>query len=292
MTSHRKTFTGGALVILIILFVALMLVVNVLFRGARVDLTENNLYTLSSGTTQILGELKEPINLYFYFSDKGTQSLPQLRTYATRVRELLEEMAARSNGNIHLDVIDPLPFSEDEDRATAYGLQAVPVSADGESIFLGLAGTNSTNGQSVIPFLQPNKESFLEYDVAKLIHELATPKKPVVGLISGLPMGAGFDPQTRQMTSPWAVRQQMSQLFDVRELNAGGLHTIDPEISVLMLVHPKALSDDAQYAIDQFVLRGGHLMVFVDPNAELDTSGADPQDPQIYRIWMGMRRIS
>lgn len=280
MTSHRKTFTGGALVILIILFVALMLVVNVLFRGARVDLTENNLYTLSSGTTQILGELKEPINLYFYFSDKGTQSLPQLRTYATRVRELLEEMAARSNGNIHLDVIDPLPFSEDEDRATAYGLQAVPVSADGESIFLGLAGTNSTNGQSVIPFLQPNKESFLEYDVAKLIHELATPKKPVVGLISGLPMGAGFDPQTRQMTSPWAVRQQMSQLFDVRELNAGGLHTIDPEISVLMLVHPKALSDDAQYAIDQFVLRGGHLMVFVDPNAELDTSGADPQDPQ------------
>ena len=280
MTSHRKTFTGGALVILIILFVALMLVVNVLFRGARVDLTENNLYTLSSGTTQILGELKEPINLYFYFSDKGTQSLPQLRTYATRVRELLEEMAARSNGNIHLDVIDPLPFSEDEDRATAYGLQAVPVSADGESIFLGLAGTNSTNGQSVIPFLQPNKESFLEYDVAKLIHELATPKKPVVGLISGLPMGAGFDPQTRQMTSPWAVRQQMSQLLDVRELNAGGLHTIDPEISVLMLVHPKALSDDAQYAIDQFVLRGGHLMVFVDPNAELDTSGAAPQDPQ------------
>ncbi|TAH47419.1 MAG: hypothetical protein EYC71_01250 [Gammaproteobacteria bacterium] len=280
MTSHRKTFTGGALIILIILFVALMLVVNVLFRGARVDLTENNLYTLSSGTRQILGELKEPINLHFYFSDKGTQSLPQLRTYATRVRELLEEMAARSNGNIHLEVIDPLPFSEDEDRATGYGLQAVPVSADGESIFLGLAGTNSTNGQSVIPFLQPNKESFLEYDVAKLINELATPKKPVVGLISGLPMGAGFDPQTRQMTSPWAVRQQMSQLFDVRELNAGGLHTIDPEISVLMLVHPKALSDDAQYAIDQFVLRGGHLMVFVDPNAELDTSGADPQDPQ------------
>lgn len=280
MTSHRKTFTGGALIILIILFVALMLVVNVLFRGARVDLTQNNLYTLSSGTKQILGELKEPINLYFYYSDKGTQSLPQLRTYATRVREMLEEMAARSNGNIHLEVIDPLPFSEDEDRATAYGLQAVPVSADGESIFLGLAGTNSTNGQSAIPFLQPNKESFLEYDVAKLVHELATPKKPVVGLISGLPMGAGFDPETRQMRSPWAVRQQLSQLFDVRELNPGGLKTIDPEISVLMLVQPKALDEDAQYAIDQFVLRGGHLMVFVDPNAELDTSGADPQNPQ------------
>ncbi|MFZ1390527.1 MAG: GldG family protein, partial [Dokdonella sp.] len=161
MTSHRKTLSGGALIVLIILFVALMLVVNVLFRGARVDLTENNLYTLSPGSKEILSKLEEPVNLYLFYSDKGTQNLPQLRTYATRVRELLEEMAARSRGQIKLEVIDPLPFSEDEDRATAYGLQAVPVSNAGETIFLGLAGTNSTNGQSVIPFFQPDKESFL-----------------------------------------------------------------------------------------------------------------------------------
>ncbi|MFZ1722895.1 MAG: GldG family protein, partial [Dokdonella sp.] len=178
MTSNRKTLSGGALLILIVLFIGLMLVVNVMFRGARVDLTQNNLYTLSSGTKEILAKLDEPINLYLFYSDKGSQNIPQLRTYATRVRELLEEMAARSNGNIHLQVIDPLPFSEDEDRATTYGLQAVPVTAGGETVFLGLAGTNSTNGQSVIPFFQPDKESFLEYDVAKLVHELATPKKP------------------------------------------------------------------------------------------------------------------
>jgi len=173
-----------------------------------------------------------------------------------------------------------LPFSEDEDRATAYGLQAVPVSNAGETIFLGLAGTNSTNGQSVIPFFQPDKESFLEYDIAKLIHELATPKKPVIGLVSNLPIGAGFDPATRQMRDPWAIQQQLSQSFDVRELNPGGIKSIDADIKVLVLVHPKNLSDEAQYAIDQFVLRGGHLLVFVDPNAELDTSGADPENPQ------------
>ena len=280
MTSNRKTLSGGALVILIVLFIGLMLVVNVLFRGARVDLTQNNLYTLSSGTKEILAKLDEPVNLYLFYSDKGTQNLPQLRTYATRVRELLEEMVARSNGNLHLEVIDPLPFSEDEDRATTYGLQAVPVTAGGETVFLGLAGTNSTNGQSVIPFFQPDKESFLEYDVAKLIHELATPKKPVIGLVSSLPMSVGFDPETKQMRDPWAIQQQLSQSFDVRDLNPGGIKTIDPDISVLVLVHPKNLSDEAQYAIDQFVLRGGHLLVFVDPDAELDISGADPQNPQ------------
>ena len=280
MTFNRKTLSGGALVILIVLFIALMLVVNVLFRGARVDLTENNLYTLSSGSQEILAKLDEPINLYLFYSDKGTQNLPQLRTYATRVRELLEEMAARSHGNIHLEVIDPLPFSEDEDRAVGYGLQAVPVTAGGETVFLGLAGTNSTNGQAVIPFFQPDKEAFLEYDVAKLVHDLATPKKPVIALVSGLPMGVGFDPATRQMRDPWAIQQQLTQSFDVRDLNAGGIKSIDADVKVLVLVHPKNLSDEAQYAIDQFVLRGGHLLVFVDPDAELDTSGEDPQNPQ------------
>jgi len=280
MNFNRKTLSGGALIVLIVLFVALMLVINVLFRGARVDLTQNNLYTLSSGSKEILAAIDEPINLYLFYSDKGTQNLPQLRTYAQRVRELLEEMAGRANGNITLEVIDPLPFSEDEDRASGYGLQAVPVSSAGETVFFGLVGTNSTNGRAVIPFLQPDKESFLEYDVAKLIHELATPKKPVIGLVSSLPMGPGFDPQTRQMREPWAVQQQLSQLFEVRDLNAGGLTTIDPAIAVLMLVHPKALSDEALYAIDQFVLRGGNLLVFVDPDAELDQAGADPENPQ------------
>ena len=280
MTPNRKFLTGGALAVLAVLFVAVILISNALFRGARLDLTQSHLYTLSQGTKNILVNIEEPVHLYLFFSDKATQDLPQLRTYATRVREMTQEMAARSGGKLKLDVIDPQPFSEDEDRATSYGLQAVPSGQGGENIFFGLAGTNSTNGKAVIPFLQPDKEAFLEYDVAKLIHELSNPKKPAVGLISSLQMGAGFDPQTRQMREPWAVEQQLEQLFDVRQLTAASVKAIDKDISVLVLVHPKALPDDALYAIDQFVMRGGHLLVFVDPNAETDDSGADPNNPQ------------
>jgi ABC-type uncharacterized transport system involved in gliding motility auxiliary subunit len=244
-----------------------------------VDLTHNHLYTLSDGTKNILKSIDEPINLYLFFSDKATQDLPQLRTYFTRVREMLEEMASRWGGKLRLEVIDPLPFSEDEDRAASFGLQSVPVSAAGDKVFFGLAGTNSTNGQAAIPFLQPDKETFLEYDVAKLIHELETPKKPVVGLISSLPLAAGFDPATRQMREPWAIDQQWTQLFEMRSLDVATLKAIDKDIDELVVVQPKNLSDDAQYAIDQFVLRGGHLLVFVDPDAEMDQSGADPNNP-------------
>ena len=279
MTLNRKALTGTALIVLAVLFVAVMLLVNVAFRGARVDLTRNHLYTLSDGTKNILKSIDEPINLYLFFSDKGTQDLPQLRTYFTRVREMLQEMSARSGGKLKLEVIDPLPFSEDEDRAASFGLQSVPVSAAGDKVFFGLAGTNSTNGQSVIPFLQPDKEAFLEYDVAKLIHELETPKKPVVGLLADLPITGGFDPATRQPREPWAIDQQWAQLFDMRNVDGKTLKAIDKDIDVLVVVHPKQLSDDAQYAIDQFVLRGGHLLAFVDPDAELDTSGADPSNP-------------
>src|SRR5512135_1987093 len=155
MTSNRKLLTGGALAVLAVLLVAVILVSNALFRGARLDLTQSHLYSLSTGTKKILASIDEPLHLYLFYSDKGTQNLPQLRTYAQRVREMLAEMAARAGGKIRLDVIDPLPFSEDEDRATGFGLQPVPTGQGSETIFFGLAGTNSTNGKAVIPFLQP-----------------------------------------------------------------------------------------------------------------------------------------
>jgi ABC-type uncharacterized transport system involved in gliding motility auxiliary subunit len=280
MTSNKKLMTGGALAVLAVLFVAVILICNTLFRGAQVDLTQNHLYTLSAGTKNILADIDEPIHLYLFWSDKETHGIPQLRIYAQRVREMLEEMAGRAHGKIKLEVIDPQPFSEDEDRATGYGLQAVPAGSNGEKIFLGLAGTNSTNGKQVIPFLQPNKEAFLEYDIAKLIHELTVTHKPVVGLVSGLQIGQGFDPATRSLRDPWAIDQQLTQQFDVRELNAASIKSIDKDIDVLVLIQPKKLPPDAQYAIDQFVMRGGHLLVFVDPDAETDTSGADPNNPQ------------
>jgi len=277
---NRRTLTGSSLALLGVLFVAVLVIGNVALRGARVDLTSTGLYTLSPGTKNILGSIDEPINLYLYYSDRATTNIPLLRNYSVRVREMLEEMAAKSHGKIRLSVIDPLPFSEDEDRATGFGLQPLPVGPAGESVFLGLAGTNSTDGQSVIPFLQPDKEVFLEYDLAKLVHSLVVGKKPVVGVISGLNVGAGFDQATRQMNEGWAFFQELGDQFDLRQLNPAAITTIDGEIGTVLLIHPRALNDDTVYAIDQFVLRGGRLVVFVDPNAELDDSGNDPNNPQ------------
>ncbi|MGH8123948.1 MAG: GldG family protein [Rudaea sp.] len=285
MSGNRKLLTVSALAVLAVLFVAVILISNTLLRGMRIDLTQNHLYTLSQGTKNILSKIEEPIHLTLFFSDKVAAESAQpeataLRNYAPRVREMLTEMAARSHGKLRVEVIDPLPFSEEEDRATGFGLQALPWGPGGTNVFLGLVGTNSTNGKSVMPLANPSNESFLEYDIAKMIHELSTPKKPAVGLISSLPMNAGFDPATRQMRQPWAIEQQLEQLFDVRTLTAASLKAIDKDINVVVLVHPKNLGDDALYAIDQFVLRGGHLLVFVDPLAEADDSGANSNSPQ------------
>lgn len=284
MKLNRQALSGSSLAIMGVLLLAVLVISNAWLRGARLDLTENNLYTLSDGTREVLKEIDEPVNLYFYFSDRGTAEIPMIRNYATRVREMLEEMASRSGGKLNLQVIDPLPFSEDEDRASGFGLQAVPSGAGGETIYFGLAGTNSTDGQSVIPFFQPDKEAFLEYDVVKLIHSLVVGKKPVVGVITGISMSGGFDAATRQTRDAWSVYQELSDMFDVRLINGEATTRIDDEIEALIVVHPKGWSDDLLYAIDQFVLRGGRLAIFVDPHAEMDPSGNESEDPNMARF--------
>src|SRR6202451_2954458 len=244
----------------------------------RLDLTQNHLFTLSPGTKQVLAELKEPVNLYFYFSrDAAVKQSPLIMPYANRVREFLEEIRARSGGKLHLQEIDPQPFSEDEDRAAEAGLQSLS-EGGGDSLYFGLAGTNSTDGRSIIPSFQPDREEFLEYDVAKLIQELANSKKPVVGLLSSLPMQGQFNPMTGQMGDTWPVLSQLEQLFTVRSLTADADH-IDKDVDVLMIVHPKNLPPKTLYAIDQFVMRGGRVLLFVDPNSGADSSGQDPQNP-------------
>ena len=279
MNAMTKRASGGlVLLLLAVLFVGATVITNLLLRGARLDLTANNEYTLSEGSKEILASIDEPINLYFYFSDEASRDLAPIRTYAQRVRELLEEMSSRSGGKLKLSVIDPQPFSEEEDEATAQGLQAVPVGNSGDKLFFGLAGSNSLNGKAAIPFFQPDKEVFLEYEVAKLVQSLLQPDKPVIGLISALPLSGGFDQTTQKMSEPWAVMQQLDDLFEVRPLGVE-VKTIDPAVKVLMVVHPKALADDTLYAIDQFLLRGGRLLLFVDPFAGTDTSGNDPQNP-------------
>jgi ABC-type uncharacterized transport system involved in gliding motility auxiliary subunit len=276
--TKRSTLGGGALVALALLFIGLTVLFNHTLRGWRLDLTQNRLYTTAAGTDRILASIKEPINLYFFYSEKTAQQLPQLKTYGTRVREFLEELSARSNGKLHLHVIDPQPFSEEEDRAAELGVRGAPLGGTGGQFYFGLAGTNSTDGHAAIEFFDPNKEQFLEYDVVKLLYELANPKKPVVAWLSTLPMEGAFDPQGGGMRPAWVVYNEAKQLFDVRPL-APTATKIDPDTNVLVLVHPKNLSPATEFAIDQYALRGGHILVFVDPLAESDNSGADPQNP-------------
>ncbi|HEY6124998.1 MAG TPA: GldG family protein, partial [Steroidobacteraceae bacterium] len=274
----RTSLGATGLAIVGVLFIAIMLLANLLLRGAKFDLTSDNLYTISEGTDHIVQGLGEPVNLYLFFSEKTATPIPQLRNHGIRVRELLEELVSRSNGKLTLKVIDPQPFTEEEDRATELGVQAVPISAAGDKLYLGLAATNSTDGKEAIAFLDPQSEEQLEYDVAKLIHKLSNAKKPVIGWLSSLPMQGDFDMQTGRPRAPWVVYGQVEQLYTVRNLEPS-LTAIDKDVDVLVIVHPKELPPAALYAIDQFALRGGRILAFVDPNAQADQAGADPNNP-------------
>ncbi len=274
-TQSRKKLGYSTLVLLLVAFVIAAVASSIWLRGFRIDFTENKLYTLGQGTRDVLASIEEPINLYFFFSNEATEQLPTLRTYAARVREMLQEFEARApDGKLVLHIVDPLPFSEDEDRAEQFGLQGANLGTPGEPVYFGLAGSNSVGATDRIPFFDWNKEQFLEYDLAKLVYNLANPDKTVIGLLTSAPIGGGFNPQTQQPSSPWVVVEQARQLFEVRTLPASVL-AIEPDIDVLWIVHPTMLDEGTLYAVDQFVMRGGRALVFVDPNAEI-LAGPDP----------------
>ena len=296
-TASQRNISTSSLLLLALAFIAAIIVSNQLFGGWRIDLTENRLYTLSDGTKQILENLDEPINLYFYYSDRASEDVPTIRSYANRVREMLDEFRRAADGHIKLIIIDPLPFSEDEDRAAQFGLQGIGIAGSPDPIYMGLAGTDSLDNEEVISFFQPDKEQFLEYDIAKLVSTLANPQRKVIGLISGAPMSGSFNPQTQGMDPAWVIYEQAQSLFEVRGL-AADVDSIDDDIGMLWIVQPKNLSNATLYAIDQFILRGGSAMIFVDPLAEADPvpaaqgmpPGMPPQGqssdlPTLFKAW-------
>src|SRR6516225_25899 len=272
-----------ATAIMALVCIALMLMsVNILaarFFSWRLDLTRERLYTLSQGTRRTLAKIDEPITLRFYYSARLTDEVPSYGVYAQRVRELLDQYVAAAHGKLRLEVYNPQPFSDAEDRAVAFGLKGVPLDAQGEQVYFGLAATNSTDDQQVIAFFAPERERFLEYDLTKLIHNLAFPKKTVVGLMTTLPLEGDVMAMKRGRPSePMAVIEQLQQLDNVKPL-ASNIDAIPADVDVLMLVHPQNLSDKTLYAIDQFVLKGGKALVFVDPYSELQASRPSQLNP-------------
>jgi len=252
---------------LVAAFFLFTLVNNLMLGSVRLDLTENGLYSVSDGTREVIADLEEPVNLYFFFSEKASKDLTALRAYSQRVREMLEEYQLLAGSKINLHIVDPEPFSEQEDQAAEFGLQSVPVNQAGEALYFGLAGTNALDGQVVLPFFQPDREAFLEYELTKLIYNLSVVEKPRVALYSELKVEQSVDPRSFQPTPGWVFMDQLKELFQIEKIDELSLSAIGTA-ELLLLIHPGTLEDAALYAVDQHVMSGGKLIVFVDPLAE------------------------
>lgn len=280
----RRSISIAALVLLAIFFVAINLFSNISFRSSRIDLTQNSLFTLSDGTRNMLAKLEEPITLRFFFSEALATDFPRIRTYAGRVRDLLEEMRSYSDGNLVLEVIDPEPFSEEEDRAMSLGLKGAPTT-EGEIIYFGLAGTNLVDGLEAIPFFTDEREEYLEYDIARLVQNLTRPEKPVLGIVTNLPLDTGAGGLVAAMRGESQSFMIYSELLDRFSLEflEQDFARIPNVVDVVMIAHPKPLNDKTLYAIDQFMMRGGRALVFLDPHSEVSlTSGPNGQPVQGY----------
>lgn len=261
----------------------------------RFDLTAEHLYTLAGGTRDTLARIGEPITLRLYYSTRLGGAVPAYGVYAARVRELLDQYVAASHGKLRLEIHNPLPFSDTEDRAVAFGLQSVPLNEQGEAVYFGLAGTNSTDDQQVIAFFNPERERFLEYDLTRLVRSLAFPKRTIVGLMTPLPLAGDPAAAAGRSGGKSAIIDQLEQVDDVETLPLQ-LDAIPAKIDVLLLVHPQNLPDATQFAIDQFVLKGGKALILVDPYSEFQTAlpgrpAGMPEDSnldRLFRAW-GLR---
>ena len=271
----RAAVSVAAIILAIVLFLSVNLFSALTFASQRMDLTEDRLFTLSDSTRAVVTALEEPVTVRLYQSRDLLEAAPQLNVYADRVNELLRAYADMSDGKLNFEVVNALPFSSEEDRAIAFQLEGFQLSATGERGYFGLVATNSTDDVQVISFLAPDREPFLEYDLTRMVNNLANPRKPIVGVIDGL----GVMERPADRLPPMALIRQMQQIFQVRGL-VYDADEIPPNADVLVVVHPSNLGDRTRYAIDQYVLGGGPAIIFLDPFAE--SSAKNPQNQIQY----------
>ncbi len=275
--SNRTSGAPLSIALATVLFFAVIIISDFALRGARIDLTATKQYTLSQGTINILRGLDEPVTLRFFFSEQMANRYPQIRVYGGQVRDLLLEYQNHAQGKLILQIVNPEPFSQDEDRAVALGISAIPTDT-GDNLYFGLVGTNAVDGREAIPFFSQDREAFLEYDLTNLIYRLTLIKKPVLGLLSSLPLEFGLGGPMAAMqgqSQPFVIYDQLTSVFEVENINQDTDHISD-DVDVLMLVHPAALSEKTLYALDQFVLSGGRVIAFLDPLLELNEVLSNP----------------
>ncbi len=272
----------------IVAMLAIIIAINIIAaRGKqRIDLTTERAYTLSPGTRAILAKLDTPVQIRFYCS-RGENDMPvMLKTYAQRVEDLLGEFRQASKGHLDIQKLDPQPDSDAEDSAKLDGIEGQML-PQGSSVYLGVS-VSMLDQKEAIPFLAPNRERLLEYDLARAVSRVATPAKPVVGVMSALPVSGGsMNPMMARMgqqgQQPWVLMTEMQRDFTVKTVEVTA-DKIPDDVKVLVLIHPKMLSEAAQFAIDQFVMRGGKLIAFLDPLSVLDRQSQQMGPPSSSSI--------
>ena len=273
-----KSVIKLSILLSIIIFFSINIITNNMLGYSRIDFTENKLYSLSEGTKKLLKNLDEPIHLRLFISSNLVKDVPQFSTYANRVETILKTYSNISNGKITIETIDPKPFSDEEDRAVGMGINPFNATEMSDSLYFGLAATNSTNGQKNISMFSPERETFLEYDLTSLISELSQIKKPIVSIIDNL----GLSADGRVGKPEQQILKQMKEMFKVEMVNESA-NELDKDTKILMVIHPKFLSDETLYMIDQWVLKGGATLIFLDPYAETELSrqqGMPPMNPR------------
>ncbi len=267
-------YSAIGLVALLLLLVAVNFLVSRV--PARIDLTEGDIYTLSPGTRKILRELKAPVKVKLYVS-QGESVPVQLRGFAQRVEDTVREFKQAAGANLIVERYNPKPDSEEEDAAQLDGIEPQQLFS-GEQFYLGIS-VSQLDRKQAIAAVSPQRERLLEYDLIRAVARVGNPERPKIGLMAGLPvMGEKFNPFTRQSSEPWVLANELKRDFEVKEVPLTAKE-IDKDINVLLLIHPRDVQPQTEYALDQFVLRGGKLIAFVDPYAYFDQSPTMPGVP-------------
>lgn len=278
------------------MFLVLLALGVILSRAkVRLDLTEDRLYTLSEGTKAILKKIEEPITINFYFTQSETEMPVPLKNYASRVADLLDEYRQVSGGRIEVKKFDPTPDSDAEESAKMDGVEGQSMNQGGiislgEKIYLGLA-VQAVDQKVALPFLDPGREKLLEYDLTRAISQVINPKKSTLGVMSGLQVFGQFNPMAMRMgqqqgSEPWIFLSELKRDFNVKQVEMTA-EKIDDDINVLVVVHPSNINDRTQYALDQFVLRGGKLIAFLDPLSVVDAQNAQGMQNMMQRAAQG-----
>lgn len=282
MTGDRHASSFGdparraalAIPLAIVLFFALNVIVGVLGRSSRGDLTQDRLYTLSDVTRKTLAALDEPVTLRLYRSPGLVAAAPRLKIYAERVDEMLRTYRELSRGKVIYEVVEPEPFSPEEDRAIGYRLRGFNVDRSGAQGYFGLVGVNTLDGLERVEFLDPQREDSLEYDLTSIVRRLSQTRKPVIGILESLNM---FGSQQLRRP-PWAILDIINKAYSVRPVATGASMSLDG-VDLLLVVHPRGLAPRDLFAIDQFALSGKPVLVFVDPVYDAAASQAQQRPP-------------